>query len=45
MFGGFADFALIAMSMRGGEKSEIGESRFWECSLTRSPPKISIFER
>jgi hypothetical protein len=36
---------MIAIGVEGGEKSKIGEARFWVRGLAISPPKISSFER
>ena len=38
---GFADFALIAMALRGGATSKIGEARLGKCGLTITPPDFS----
>jgi hypothetical protein len=35
--------AVIRISVEGGATSKIGEARFWEHGLTRSPPKFSKF--
>ncbi len=32
--------AVIRISVEGGATSKIGEARFWERGLTRSPPKF-----
>ena len=50
--GGFNNHRMVSPILHwlqwhwgGGGEKEIGEERFWECCLIRSPPKISIFER
>jgi hypothetical protein len=35
--------AVIRISVEGGATSKIGEARFWERGLTRSPPEFSKF--
>ncbi len=35
--------AVIQISVEGGATSKIGEARFWERGLIRSPPKFSKF--
>jgi hypothetical protein len=35
--------AVIRISIEGGATSKIGEARFWERGLTRSPPKFFNF--
>jgi hypothetical protein len=35
--------AVIRISVEGGARSKIGEARFWERGLTRSPPEFSKF--
>ncbi len=35
--------AVIRISVEGGATSKIGEARFWEHGLTRSPPEFSKF--
>jgi hypothetical protein len=35
--------AVIRISAEGGATSKIGEARFWERGLTRSPPKFLKF--
>jgi hypothetical protein len=37
----FCQFCIDCNGIEGGgEKTEIGEERFWECRLIRSPPKF-----
>jgi hypothetical protein len=37
---------MIAMALRGGGKSKIGEARFGKCCLTITPPEfLKVRER